>query len=239
MTGDIKEIKYSIIADIGEALYYRSCEWMHRLAENPHHIVLGRVPTVNETDVLDGLAHELCDYIWDNRLPPDTRIKLCFEFYDDTPCYTHLMYAAMEYGRIPTNVRELFWRKFRERLVCEVPYIVEPLEYSLWCDFFENPVTVNEAWNALVMPGAHSRILQSVLSVSGPVPYPTKRELYGRLLPDSSWHQSIFESLDRSYVDFFGQLDANDALDVLRQLQISKENAAELERRLKIRIAAK
>jgi hypothetical protein len=101
--------------------------------------------------------------------------------------------------------------------------LADPIAYSLWCDYFEDPASVEEAWTAVAAPGAVSaRGLQRVLNVSGPVPYDLKVPIYERLVGSTHWHPFIFRSLLYSAFDVYGQIDARAARKLLDKLSLSK-----------------
>ncbi len=97
----------------------------------------------------------------------------------------------------------------------------EPLVYSLWCDFFEDAARVEQAWTELVGHNTAPRLLQRVLIVSGPVPFHFKAQLYQRLLNDKTWHYHIYRSLLHSAFDVCGDLDREQALAILRRLDLA------------------
>ena len=96
------------------------------------------------------------------------------------------------------------------------------MEYFLWCDFFERGDRVEEAWEALVTPETPHLALQSILLVSGPVPFDLKLSVYERLLPNAQWHHSIFLSILHSYSEEHGHFEEEPAKRILGQLLIPR-----------------
>jgi hypothetical protein len=229
-------IKELIVARVGAKEWREACTAAKASAADPRFE--SSSPVVEGANArLEKIPHEIETYIWDGDLSPEARIDLLFEVYDDMPAYGHLMYAKHNYTRLPPAQRQEFWRFVRDRLAGDDLALRQPLEYSLWCDFFEDQDTVHEAWNALVTPDASSRLLESVLLHSGPVPYDLKRRLYDRLLPDPKWHPFIFRSLLHSRFDYFGDFDPKHAEKLLRRLKIPEdtEGLADLRREMRTR----
>ena len=109
-----------------------------------------------------------------------------------------------------------------------------PVEYYLWCDFFEAGDRCEEAWDAMVSPDTPTNALRSLLLISGPVPFDLKLPLYRCLLPEPAWHHFIFLSILHSHFEEYGQLDPEPAKEILKQLQIpaSTPDWARLQRAL-------
>lgn len=180
------------------------------------------------------LPHEIEDPTWSGPEPWHEKLALFFSLYDDMPCYGHLMYARHHYSELGAADRADWWKEVRARLANQDAAVRQPLQYALWCDWFEDPETVEETWAALTGQDAPPAVLQAALRASGPVPYELKAELYERLLPDPAWHQAIAESLHWSTVDVYGQIDKVAARRVLARLEPSPRglDREELRRRL-------
>jgi hypothetical protein len=208
--------KGELVEIVGRERYRRECELARADAARPDY---GR--DLGEHAVKLELPHELEQYIWDEGLGgwPE-RIALCFAVYDDMPAYGHLMYATHRYPEFGPEDREGWWSAVRARLTGPDAALRRPLQYALWCDFFEDPDTVEEAWAALAGPGAAPALLRAVLPVSGPVPYALKGLVYERLLGHAAWHEAIFESLLRSAFDVYGDVDKEAARHTLSRLQL-------------------
>lgn len=126
--------------------------------------------------------------------------------------------------RSGTTALELFWDEYRKLISDADDRLAEPIAYSLWCDYFENPDTVEEAWGQMVQPGALTdRALQRLLEAAGPVPFRLKQALYDELIADERWHPGIFRSLLHSTIDVFGDVDAVAARDLLACLSLSED----------------
>jgi hypothetical protein len=173
-----------------------------------------------DTTPASDLPHRIADLIWDG---PDSwaeKIRLLFDVYDEMPGYGHLMYVTHHYEHFSASDRSLWWHKVAERLEAAVPAIASPIEYSLWCDFFENPDRVTEAWRHLTQGNPSEGTLRAVLRASGPVPYVMKTRLYEQLITDPKWHEWILESLRASASDVYGDIDQRDARTWLDRLLV-------------------
>ena len=146
-----------------------------------------------------------------------------FDVYREMPCYATLMYMRHYFFEWDEDARRRFWEEYRSLLSDDDDRLADPIAYSLWCDYFEDPASVEEAWTAVASPGAVSELgLRRVLDVSGPVPYHLKVPIYERLIGSKHWHPFIFRSLLDSAFDVYGQIDAKAARKLLDKLSLSK-----------------
>jgi hypothetical protein len=146
------------------------------------------------------------------------------------------MYFSISYRDLTAPVRERFWAWVRATLSAEDDALAHPLEYMLWCDFFEaDEDRATEAWTYLVDSESPDRLLQRVLVSSGPAPYALKSCLYDRLLPDRKWHSYIYRSIVHNMNDLYGSIDFYQAKQVLKQLDLPEdtEGWAEVKRYMK------
>ncbi|HET9297918.1 MAG TPA: hypothetical protein VFP18_13590 [Candidatus Binatia bacterium] len=206
--------KDEIIAAVGYDAFKREAKRIRADAARPDY---GR-----GGDVSSELPHELASLIWDSDLPAAEKIQLFFEIYDEVPSYGLSMYSTHFYKEFSVGEKALWWAGVRERLGRSDAALRNPLEYSLWCDYFENTETVEEAWQALTSDASNERILRCVIKASGPVPYELKRALYEQLAERLEWQQPIFEALFYSAHDYFGQIDPTHARHLLARLQIAE-----------------
>src|SRR5688572_495003 len=114
-------------------------------------------------------------------------MRLFFEIYDEMPSYALSMYCNHFYRDFSVEEKALWWAGVRERLGSGDAALRNPLEYSLWCDYFENAESVEEAWQALASDENDEQILRCVIKASGPVPYDLKRCLYEQLGERVEW----------------------------------------------------
>lgn len=103
-------------------------------------------------------------------------------------------------------------------------FLLSPVEYSLWCDYFEDPNRVEESWFNLVQDITREKLIQRLLIASGPVTFTLKHSLYLQLIGNSDWHYYIYKSLLHSQFDALGQIDRTKAREILNQLIISQES---------------
>jgi hypothetical protein len=199
--------KAEIIEVVGRDVFEAASENLRLEAADPAYGGVLSSPRLPASD----LPHRIADLIWDG---PDSwaeKIRLLFDVYDEMPGYGHLMYVTHHYEHFSASDRSLWWHKVAERLEAAVPAIASPIEYSLWCDFFENPDRVTEAWRHLTQGNPSEGTLRAVLRASGPVPYVMKTRLYEQLITDPKWHEWILESLRASASDVYGDIDRRDA----------------------------
>lgn len=180
-----------------------------------HHGTSGQAEPFDST-----VAHEIADIIWDAPVADNEKVKLTFDAYADIPCYALLMYIALNYSDLSSAARDLFWDRMRSLLGQDTEALAGPVEYTLWCDYFEGSDAVEQAWAEVVRDETNDRALQRVLIVSGPVPFAFKEDPYTRLIEDKKWHYYIFRSLLHSTFDYFGNIEKVKALGILQQLDL-------------------
>ena len=203
----------ALIASVGASRYREACEAARADSVRADY---GRgEPTFNSDIPL-----ELFDQVWESELPHSRKLDLVLKLYDEMPCYSYLSSLSMWFSDLGSNVRARFWKWVRSKLSSDDPAFPPPVAYSLWCDFFENSKTVEEAWSEVARTDLPDSALQLVLIHSGPVPFPLKRALYQRLLPQERWHYYIFRSLLHSEFDVNGDIDHEEAGRVLSRLGI-------------------
>lgn len=208
-----------LVAAVGEERFARACEWAWATAAGTGRSSETDADDKWPTDVT-GVPHELEDLIWYEGTWPE-RVELAFELYRAMPCYATLMYARHWFFDWDDEAMKRFWDQYRSLLSDDDDRLADPVSYSLWCNYFEDPDSVEAAWSALTSLGSISeRGLQRVLEVSGPAPYELKAPLYDRLVGDRRWHPFIFRSLIASAFDVFGQIDAKEARKVLGRLSL-------------------
>jgi len=206
--------KSDVIRKVGEQTYLDACASARRDAARSDY---GRGMGWGEP--LADIPHQVTDLIWDGDWPWRVKLRLFFEIYDDMPAYGHLMYLPHHYSHFSLADNQEWWAGVRARLASGDPSLAQPLAYSLWCDSFEHPDRVEQAWSELSGESVPEPALRIVLLSSGPVPYPLKRRVYDRLIADAGWHGAIFQSLLNSAFDVFGLIDARDACELLTRLQ--------------------
>lgn len=199
----------------GKKRFAQACADARRAASDPNW------GTDQETYTFDSkIAHEISDVIWNSKMTLPEKLELVLQFFVEMPCYALLMYLASEYHSFSEQERGRFWSWVRTQLDGDDPAVTSQLAYSLWCDFFENPQTVDEAWRALISPIPSDKTLQTILEVSGPVPFAFKKPLYDSLIREPQWHYSIYRSLLRSQFDVYGNVDQAEAWNILNRLKL-------------------
>ena len=213
-----------LVEKVGPRRFERACEWAWATAARTGRSAGTHDPDSRWPDDVVGVPHELADEIWDEGAASwSDRIALAFELYRAMPCYATLMYMDDYFSDWDEAERELFWKQYRVLLSHDDERVANPVAYSLWCHYLEDPASVEEAWRTLAAPGALSDLgLRRLLEASGPVPYDLKLPVYERLLPERHWHPHLFRSLLASAFDVYGKIDPRRARQLLRKLALPR-----------------
>ncbi|WP_424217062.1 GNAT family N-acetyltransferase (plasmid) [Streptomyces sp. BI20] len=188
----------------------------------------GRTPdgTHASNDVAHAHAHML---FADDRLTVPGRMRLALgllDLLDDYWVTCEIGFALADLAdAAPTD---LLWAGYRRRLEAERP--AEPVEYSLWVDWFENHRTVEQSYTGVLGRDAHllapgmsealTRRARRVLEVSGPVPWPLKAPALHAAARVPELRMSVFHALRAGYHDVYGHLEPRPAHALLTALRI-------------------
>lgn len=164
--------------------------------------------------------HDLVHVFDELGLEPTEQLRLLLALFDEAPSYAPLMYVMHAYRDGTPQLRREILAAYRRYLIGPDVQKAEQILYSLWCDFFEDPETVDASWRSLVGSGSPPLLLRRVLPAAGPVPWSLKRQLLHDLASSPSWHHSIFECLLHSKYDVYGQVDAPEARRILARLKL-------------------
>ena len=153
-----------LIAAVGEERFRDAQEWAWATAAGTGRSLRSSGDDEWPAGIVD-VPHDLSDLIWDKSEEPWlARLELAFELYRQMPCYATLMY--MPHKEWDDEAKGRFWDEYRSLLSDDDDRLADPVAYSLWCDYFEDPDTVEEAWLALASPGSVSdRGLERMLEV--------------------------------------------------------------------------
>lgn len=207
-----------VVAFIGEARFLEACAWAWRTAAGTGFRSQGRVEWPND---LEEVPHDVEEMVWTGKRPAVAEAALAFTLYRRMPCYGNLICVPFSDWSADEPARTLFWREYRDLVSDPDDRLADPVTYSLWCDYYEDPATVHEAWTETALhPETSQRGLERILNRSGPVPFPLKASLYEQLINEPRWHPFIFLSLLHSRFDYFGQLDIEPARHLLARLQL-------------------
>ncbi len=220
-----------ITATIPGDEYRAACGAARRAAADPN---FGNQTAAETFD--SEIPHDVASRIWELNETEAGKLDLAIQAYLEMPCYGHAMYFSMNYRDFSASVRERFWVWVRATLSAEDDALANPLEYMLWCDFFEaDKDRATDAWAHLVDSESPDTLLRRVLVASGPAPYDLKSRLYDRLLPDPKWHYYIYRSIVHSMNDVYGSIDFYQAKQVLKRLDLPEdtEGWAEVKRYMK------
>ncbi len=176
------------------------------------------------------LAHEWTEKVFeDPDLDEVGRVRVVLGLLDLLDQYAVTMY--LKTTPLGPEAEALFWDAYRRRL--EDPSSAEPVTYSLWVDWFEDPATVDTAFAEVVvgldeLAEGPLRRARRVLAVSGPVPWRLKHDLYRRAANTPVLHEALFLGLRGSLHDVYGDLDREAALGLLEGLGLPEEQVAGL-----------
>ncbi len=204
-----------IIQEIGAEQYAFACRVARQAACDPEYGTQVGASTFDSR-----IPHAIVDIILGSSLAPYDQLHLILQLYDEMPCYAFLMYLKSYEERLIAPSATIFWDWVRSHVESPDPALSQPVAYALWCDFFEDPQTVDAAWAHLMTPLPARQGLQTILIHSGPVPFHLKRVLYTALMPDSRWHYFIFRSLLHSQFDVYGKLDKQEARRLVQRLEL-------------------
>lgn len=144
------------------------------------------------------------------------------------------MYVTHLYSEMSSDHKDFLWAKFRQYLSDQREHVANPVGYTLWCDYFEDPARVQDAWDAMIRNPINDLQIRRILDASGPVPWKLKSSLFRALLSDGKWHHHIFLSIYHSKHDVYGDVDDVEARTILRVLNLPDETPglSELKREL-------
>jgi hypothetical protein len=224
--------KAKIISEVGTDAYTETCKLAKIFAPKTGKTA-NTLGDKFDSDVIDTIVYDLI--WWNDDLSIGEKLTLTFEVYQDMPCYAYLMQLKLHYSELSDTNKLVCLHWLREMVGSGKPEYVEPATYALWCDFFEDPQTVNETWAVMTEDSISETGLQKVLINSGPVPFVLKKSLYERLISETKWHYYIFRSLLHSQFDVYGKTDLDEARQLLGRLSLSPdtEHLSLLQERLK------
>lgn len=144
------------------------------------------------------------------------------------------MYLTHEFASGDPGLRRSILGRFLHYLSGDDPKLAHEILYTLWCDYFENPDTVEEVWRYLAGVGRPPVVLERILPAAGPVPWSLKAELLESLVPQHRWHPYIFRCLFASQFDVFGSIDPVAARRLLLRLDVETDEEGYLKLKAKL-----
>ncbi|TGM10266.1 hypothetical protein EHQ81_19350 [Leptospira selangorensis] len=138
----------------------------------------------------------------------------------EIPCYATWMYVHLYYkNHLQNHEKKDFHSKIASLIDNNDSVIVEAIKYALWVDFFEDADTVVNAWIDINkgISFLHSKV--TLISVSGPVPYVLKKELYESFLLLPAEFRHLENALYACCTDVYGQIDCEHALFLLTEIR--------------------
>jgi hypothetical protein len=171
------------------------------------------------------VPHEIAEHLWfGSDADLGERLHLALDVYDRMPCYATLSYIRHFAAQFEAADLGMVWNSYRRWLEVPDDRLADPVAYSLRKDFFPSREFVAEAWRVLsTLERPRVRRLKRLLSISGPVPYQLKADLYARLMKDARWHPFILESVLKTRSDANGDVDLAAAKEALGRLGLSTE----------------
>jgi hypothetical protein len=204
---------------LGEDVFQRACREMKERAPGTGSMEnwQARKLTPAFNRVLSEIGFDACDGESDVAC-----VAFFTDLYREMPAYALLqqLFITRVYRDLDLDARHLFWDFAREMLSAEDAALADPVAYCMWCDFFEDPERVEEAWKMLTI-GANDRLLKRISLVSGPVPFSMKRALYEQKAYNKHWHHLIYQGLLYSAFDVYGKIDRVAARRLLDRLNLS------------------
>jgi hypothetical protein len=166
---------------------------------------------------------ELVEALWGLQLTITEKINLTFRLFDLYPSYHVLTAMWRQYsssGKIESDLTEIIFKKYLERLSDTSKDLSDSMEYSLYFDILEDPDRNDKAWKFFVSNSPNNTFLKILLNNSGPVPYLLKHDLYLQLVNNSDFHTHIYYSIRHSCFDNCGHVDKIKASEILTQLKL-------------------
>lgn len=194
-----------LVAEVGPQRYAGACEWAWQTAART-----GRCGGARSwPGSLEGVPQEFGDAWWSDAASLGERLDMGLRLYREMPCYANTVALHGFYREFGAAERRRLWDAYRAALDAEDDRLADPISYSLWVDFFEDPATVEQAWRETSRRDVDpwERRLARVLEIAGPVPWALKEELFEALVPEPRWHPAILRALAGSAFDVFGALD--------------------------------
>ncbi|MCX5193423.1 hypothetical protein OOK31_05885 [Streptomyces sp. NBC_00249] len=183
-----------------------------------------RIMTAND------VAHYWAGVVFtDEDLDRAGQVRLAFGMLDLLDDYWVTCEIGFAYhGKDTPPPAEPLWEGFRRRL--EAERNAEPVEYSLWVDWFEDRRTSATAFAEVLgndiglllhaTPPGPLRRARRVLACSGPVPWAAKAEAFATAVRVPELHPALFRGLLTGYHDVYGDLEPAPALALLDRLDL-------------------
>jgi hypothetical protein len=177
-----------------------------------------------EHNLKDDVASEIADFIWwdDEKLDIKEKLYLTLQLFDQKPEYGVTMQLSINFDKMNKSIKDIMWNHYRSHLSNGDTLQSDQIKYSLWVDFFEDGETVEEAWNKMVGDYRDNIVLKQLLTISGPVPFKLKNDLYEKVIDNDEWHEYILDSLVGSFFDVYGKIDFHKARTILDKLKVDK-----------------
>ncbi len=198
----------ALVEEVGEKRYAAACAWAWRTAARTGRCGVDR----SWPSSLSEVPHEFSDAWWHGGASLSERLQMGLRLYREMPCYANTVELKRFHADFGDDDRQRLWDAYREALQSADERLADPVSYSLWVDFFEDPATVRVAWRETTRRcdgEPCERRLSRVLDVAGPVPWECKEALFAELVDDPSWHPAILRALAGSAFDVYGDLGAS------------------------------
>lgn len=217
--GYMNSIKESIINILGKDIYLGACKEAALLAPDLGKSEKHRIPE------FASIPHDIFNKVDELVISSIEKVNVLFDFYSELPTYGILMYISFEYTNADNTLKRYILSKLYDCLTTCNPIFITPVEYTLWCDYFEDYQNHEFAWNYLIeLSKGNKNVIKSILLSSGPVTFSLKEIVYKSLIKDKEMHEYIFESLIRSKFDLYGSFNKKRAKKIFSKLKIDKKS---------------
>lgn len=197
-----------LIRHVGPEIFDSACAhaWSNAISEDLPEVV-AMVP------------HQL-ESLWLHLDKPSESLQAGLELYRIMPTYATLMYLQQLWDDLGLGDRAKLLANFRDFLNSS-EQLATHVEYSLWCDYFEDENRVREVW-AGITAGADLRSNGSarIARASGPVPWKLKAQWLSALADLPEHHAAVFEALIGAAFDVYGEVEQAEALRILARLKV-------------------
>lgn len=209
-----------LIDVVGRERFDAACTWAWRTAKGTG----GWDDDGEWPDDLAEVPHELDDFVYD-AAPAGERMRLGIELYHAMPCYWNAVGMYHVHRELDGADRAWFWAEMRRLMDDPDDRLADPQGYTLWCDYFEDQSTVEEAWTELTgsqHPGGERRVRRAV-ELSGPVPWALKAPVLRRCLAHPELHVTLVRALAGAAFDVYGRIELDEARAIVEQLPVRSD----------------
>jgi hypothetical protein len=160
------------------------------------------------------------------------RCAFLMAWFEQLPAYGVLMYMKHSFAELNETDKATILSSYATWLRAGSEAHKAAVSYSLWVDMFEDTQSSSQSWRVLTHPD-YRDLLAEILPLSGPVPWPEKRQIYHSAVFTENLQEPLLLALRGCVYDACGKLDPAEALQLLSRLQSSSSLKQELQVKLK------